>query len=143
MPAEMSVSQERARAAAGHKGPVLVVMRPQHHDATAATPTDTSSSRTQHNNQQQQKQTVAASEQPVSHSDEESLVPVPLPLGSVRVSLGPYSTFEDCYALVRFLVHTFREFEVYERDVAAGQKLVNVVDDAEHMLKLRAVLSLQ
>lgn len=52
------------------------------------------------------------------------------PQGSVRASLGALSTFEDVYALVRFLATTFQDFEIYERDVKAGVKFVRVWDDA-------------
>jgi molybdenum cofactor sulfurtransferase len=35
------------------------------------------------------------------------LVPVDLPLGSLRASFGWASTFEDCYALVKFIKDTY------------------------------------
>lgn len=53
------------------------------------------------------------------------LVPVPLPVGSVRASLGALSTFEDCYALVRFLATTFTDFEVNDQDLLMGVKMVS------------------
>jgi selenocysteine lyase/cysteine desulfurase len=34
---------------------------------------------------------------------------VQVPLGSVRVSLGYMSTFEDCYALARFIEDTYKD----------------------------------
>lgn len=37
------------------------------------------------------------------------LMPVVLPTGSVRASLGSLSTFEDVYALVAFLGGTYLE----------------------------------
>ena len=37
------------------------------------------------------------------------LVPVQLPTGSVRVSLGYLSTFEDVYAFVQFVQDTFAD----------------------------------
>jgi hypothetical protein len=57
------------------------------------------------------------------------LVPVPLPVGSVRASLGALSTFEDCFALVRFLGTTFRDFQVSDQDMLMGVKLVSVLGD--------------
>jgi hypothetical protein len=54
------------------------------------------------------------------------LVPVPLPVGSVRASLGTLSTFEDCYALVKFLGSTFMNFTVHDEDVLLGVKMVCV-----------------
>jgi hypothetical protein len=56
---------------------------------------------------------------------EHQLVPVPLPVGSVRASLGALSTFEDCYALVRFLGTTFMEFQVNDQEVLMGVKMVS------------------
>jgi selenocysteine lyase/cysteine desulfurase len=41
--------------------------------------------------------------------DKGRLVPVVLPTGSVRASLGSLSTFEDMYALVAFLANTYTE----------------------------------
>lgn len=55
------------------------------------------------------------------------LVPVPLPVGSVRASLGALSTFEDCFALVRFLGTTFMDFQVNDQDMLMGIKLVSVL----------------
>lgn len=55
------------------------------------------------------------------------LVPVPLPVGSVRASLGALSTFEDCYALVRFLGTTFKDFQVNDQDMLTGVKMVSVL----------------
>jgi hypothetical protein len=90
--------QERERAAKSHKGPFLVVMRPQ---------SSSSSSPRKHQQWQQQHPEgivrLAQDEQQQQQQGGdgvELLEPVPLPLGSVRVSLGAYSTFEDCYALV-------------------------------------------
>lgn len=37
----------------------------------------------------------------------DELEPVQLPIGSVRASLGALSTFEDVYALLKFLVNTY------------------------------------
>jgi hypothetical protein len=42
----------------------------------------------------------------------------------------------------RLLAGTFTDFEVYQRELAAGEKLVSVVDDAEHVVKLRACVAL-
>jgi hypothetical protein len=117
--------QERARAAQGHKGPILVVMRPRTSsiggklilDPPQHTNSSSSSSKAD---------LVATSHSPFAVRSPSSLglaaaaaagmrssrgsmagpsavrqlVPVPLPLGSVRASLGAMSTFEDCYALV-------------------------------------------
>jgi hypothetical protein len=55
------------------------------------------------------------------------LVPVPLPVGSVRASLGALSTFEDCYALVRFLGTTFKDFQVNDQDMLTGVKMVSML----------------
>ena len=73
--------QERERAAKSHKGPILVAMRPQKCSSPEAV-------------------ARLAGEQQQQDEGEPQLEAVPLPLGSVRVSLGAYSTFEDCYALV-------------------------------------------
>jgi hypothetical protein len=56
---------------------------------------------------------------------EHQLVPVPLPVGSVRASLGALSTFADCYALVRFLGTTFKDFQVNDQEVLTGVKMVS------------------
>jgi selenocysteine lyase/cysteine desulfurase len=34
---------------------------------------------------------------------------VDVPLGSVRASLGWFSTFEDCHALVRFIDERYKD----------------------------------
>jgi hypothetical protein len=34
---------------------------------------------------------------------------VDVPLGSVRASLGYFSTFEDCYALVKFIETRYKD----------------------------------
>jgi selenocysteine lyase/cysteine desulfurase len=34
---------------------------------------------------------------------------VDVPLGSVRASLGYFSTFEDCYALVKFIETNYKD----------------------------------
>lgn len=88
--------QERERAATFHRGPFLVVMRPQGAPKQKQEVPPSPGS------------TTAVREAAVTFFEggdlqgghEAPLVPVPLPLGSVRVSLGAYSTFEDCYALV-------------------------------------------
>jgi hypothetical protein len=46
---------------------------------------------------------------PTRDSKDGKLHPVQLPTGSVRASLGSLSTFEDVYALVTFLTHTYLE----------------------------------
>jgi hypothetical protein len=78
--------QERSRAANNHRGQLLTVMRPAKGPAAAA---DTTSS--------------------TDSTDGTGLVPVQLPTGSVRVSLGYLSTFEDMHALLQFLHGTFRD----------------------------------
>jgi hypothetical protein len=117
--------QERARAAQGHKGPILVVMRPHTSSIGGKLTLDPP----QHNNSSSSsssKADLASSHSPFAVKSPSSvglaaaaaagmrssrgsvagpsavrqLVPVPLPLGSVRASLGAMSTFEDCYALV-------------------------------------------
>lgn len=80
--------QERERAAKSHKGPILVVMRPQGCNSGCSSSSPEAVVRLAGEQQQQQQ------------DGEPQLEAVPLPLGSVRVSLGAYSTFEDCYALV-------------------------------------------
>lgn len=47
-----------------------------------------------------------------------------------------------CSLQVRLLAGTFADFEVYQRELAAGVKLVRVMDDAEHAVKLRAAVAL-
>jgi hypothetical protein len=42
-------------------------------------------------------------------NDSSQLVPVEVPIGTIRASLGYLSTFEDCYALVDFLEITFKD----------------------------------
>lgn len=79
--------QERERAAKSHKGTILVVMRPQGCNSGYSSSSPEAVVRLAGEQQQQQ-------------DGEPQLEAVPLPLGSVRVSLGAYSTFEDCYALV-------------------------------------------
>lgn len=76
----------------------------------------------------------AAAEGGVAHQ----LVPVPLPVGSVRASLGALSTFEDCYALVRFLGTTFKDFQVNDQDMLMGVKMVS-----GFCAELRACLGLE
>lgn len=78
--------QEHERAAKSHKGPILVVMRPQGCNSGCSSSSPEAVVRLAGEHQQQ--------------DGEPQLEAVPLPLGSVRVSLGAYSTFEDCYALV-------------------------------------------
>lgn len=73
--------------------------------------------------------TIASADSPddpagAEGSDAHQLVPVPLPVGSVRASLGALSTFEDCYALVRFLGNTFMDFQVNDQDLLMGVKMV-------------------
>ncbi|WIA16844.1 hypothetical protein OEZ85_013779 [Tetradesmus obliquus] len=121
--------QERERAAKFHKGPILIVMRPQGSNSSSSSSSSPEA-------------IVRLAEQQQQDAGEPPLEAVPLPLGSVRVSLGAYSTFEDCYALVRLLGGTFTDFEVYQRELAAGMKLVRVMDDAEHAVKLRAAVAL-
>lgn len=53
------------------------------------------------------------------------LVPVKLPIGSVRVSLGYLSTFENVYAFVEFLLATFRD-----------EKAIELVTSSAHELEL-------
>jgi hypothetical protein len=52
------------------------------------------------------------------------LEPVQLPIGSVRASLGALSTFEDVYALVKFLQDTYVDKDppevLYKQGQAAG-----------------------
>jgi hypothetical protein len=84
--------QERSRAANNHRGQLLTVMRPAKGPAAApaaAAAADTISS--------------------TGSTDGTGLVPVQLPTGSVRVSLGYLSTFEDMHALLQFLHGTFRD----------------------------------
>lgn len=107
--------QERARAAEGHTGPVLVVMRPR--PAVPGTTVNTA------NSTDTTEAGSAAAAGPAG-GDGHQLVPVPLPVGSVRASLGALSTFEDCYALVRFLGTTFKDFHVSSLDLIAGVKAV-------------------
>uniref|UniRef100_A0A383VTC1 Aminotransferase class V domain-containing protein n=1 Tax=Tetradesmus obliquus TaxID=3088 RepID=A0A383VTC1_TETOB len=65
--------EERSRAASNHRGQLLTVLRP----AKAAAAAD--------------------------GSRDSGMVPVQLPTGSIRVSLGYLSTFEDMHAVLRFL----------------------------------------
>lgn len=44
-----------------------------------------------------------------SPTNSSQLVSVDIPIGSIRASLGYLSTFEDCYALVKFLEGTFMD----------------------------------
>lgn len=113
--------QERARAAEGHTGPVLVVMRP--HPTATGTPVNTANS-----THTAGADSAAATAAGPAGGDGHQLVPVPLPVGSVRASLGALSTFEDCYALVRFLGTTFRDFHVSSLDLMAGVKTVGGTD---------------
>jgi molybdenum cofactor sulfurtransferase len=61
--------------------------------------------------------TVARGEIPVMHGAWESVDTgdgphmrmVDVPLGSVRASLGYFSTFEDCYALVKFIEGRYKD----------------------------------
>jgi hypothetical protein len=43
---------------------------------------------------------------------------------------------------IRLLSGTFTDFEVYQRELVAGQKIISVVDDAEHVVKLKARVAL-
>lgn len=136
-------SQERARAAEGHTGPVLVVLRPpalakalgtrsgrsSSNKATAITPTAVAASAASpapHDDISTSLPAEAADPTEAAGQGHHHLVPVPLPLGSVRASLGALSTFEDCYALVRFLVTSFRNFTVNDEDLLLGVKMVSV-----------------
>jgi selenocysteine lyase/cysteine desulfurase len=91
--------QERARAVSNHRGQLLTVMRPAKDPAAAATANGSSS--------------VIAT----------GLVPVQLPTGSVRVSLGYLSTFEDMHALLQFLHGTFRDDQGVKLLAAADSML--------------------
>uniref|UniRef100_A0A383VH74 Aminotransferase class V domain-containing protein n=1 Tax=Tetradesmus obliquus TaxID=3088 RepID=A0A383VH74_TETOB len=151
--------EERARAAQGHTGPILVVMRPRtssiggrliFEPPTTTTNTSTTSS-------SGIKASAASADSPCAlraasgsrssrgsmagPSAARQLVPVPLPLGSVRASLGAMSTFEDCFALVRFLALTFTDFEVCEAEVEEGEKIVHVVNDRQRVVEVRATIS--
>eukprot|EP00879_Flechtneria_rotunda_P008156 GHRR01008543.1.p2 GENE.GHRR01008543.1~~GHRR01008543.1.p2 ORF type:complete len:328 (+),score=138.53 GHRR01008543.1:2759-3742(+) len=195
--------EERARAAAGHQGPVLVVMRPRQSTAgeansrrsttpgrksmpggalTAASADIASAGGSlltrQHSWGSKQPvlpaagsltrpiamsavtkaaaavgttipavpatavmEAAAAAVEHKAPAASKHLVPVKLPLGSVRASLGALSTFEDCYNLVRFLVTSFKDFVVYERDLEAGVKMIDVVNDGARVVKMRATVS--
>jgi len=137
--------EERARAAEGHTGPVLVVMRPR----PAAHGTNTTSTAPQAGTQSDtwaaSGTAAAAGEGAAVNGAEGSgphqLVPVPLPVGSVRASLGALSTFEDCYAFVRFLGTTFKDFEVNNMDLLTGVKTVSVLTQHEQEVTVQARIS--
>jgi len=124
--------EERARAAEGHTGPVLVVMRPRPAAPGTTVNTTNSTGTTGADG-------VAAAG--AAGGDGHHLVPVPLPVGSVRASLGALSTFEDCYALVRFLGTTFRDFHVSSLDLMAGVKTVSVLTQKEQEVTVEAMIS--
>lgn len=129
--------QERARAAEGHTGPVLVVMRPRALATSSSVASDASTA-TDASMGASTPSRAAAGDPTDTGADmgadggegggvHHQLVPVPLPVGSVRASLGALSTFEDCFALVRFLGTTFLDFQVSDQDMLMGVKLVSVL----------------
>lgn len=106
--------QERMRAAAHHRGQMLTVLRPASHvqagcyvgagrspeAASSASPAATTGAAS----------AAAAAGAPSTADDAAAdLVPVQLPTGSVRISLGYLSTFEDVYAFVQFLKDAFMD----------------------------------
>ncbi|WIA41880.1 hypothetical protein OEZ86_009204 [Tetradesmus obliquus] len=159
--------EERARAAQGHKGPILVVMRPRTSSiggrlifeppTTNTANTTNTTNTTTTSSSSSIKASTASADSPFAlrvasglrssrgsmagPSAARQLVPVPLPLGSVRASLGAMSTFEDCFALVRFLALTFTDFEVCEAEVEEGEKIVHVVNDKQRVVEVRATIS--
>jgi molybdenum cofactor sulfurtransferase len=52
---------------------------------------------------------IAGSSLDLGHPAEVATQWVDIPLGSVRVSLGYMSRFEDCYALARFIESKYRD----------------------------------
>ena len=128
------ILQERARAATGHKGPLLIVMRPR----SAAINTQYQGKETHTTAMEEDQQ------QEASGGAAEGLVPVSLPTGSVRASLGPLSTWEDCWVLCRFLGSTFKDWSITSADIAAGEKLTRVVNEGEGLaVDLKAMISEQ
>jgi selenocysteine lyase/cysteine desulfurase len=95
--------QERSRATNNHRGQLLTVMRPAKNAGFAAA--------------------AAAAANLNSSTDGTGLVPVQLPTGSVRVSLGYLSTFEDMHAVLQFLHSTFRDDKGVKLLAAAGSML--------------------
>lgn len=109
--------QERSRALISHRGPLLTVLRPP--SVAQATP----SSCTSPSLNQSTVITAAAASNPGTGVNA-GLAHVHLPTGSIRVSFGFMSTFEDVHALVSFLLTTFR-------DNKAATLVAEVLQDVE------------
>lgn len=88
------------RAASHHTGQMLTVLRPASQAQGSGHHLGTSHNLTPET-------TGAPAAQPAEAPA--VLVPVQIPTGSVRVSLGYLSTFEDVYAFVQFVRHTFAD----------------------------------
>lgn len=100
--------EERRRAAEGHRGQLLTVLRPASNDT--------------------REPRRAAASAGGAVSSELRMVAVQLPVGTVRVSLGAYSRFEDVHAFVAFLYEAFVDKRGMRLVAASSQELDKPVD---------------